>query len=80
MDKIQVEDARYIFKPKTILRMELIVLTVLEWRLRSVTPLCFLDFFASKLNSTGTFTEFLISHATELILFNIQGIYIVEID
>ncbi|MCI43441.1 cyclin-D1-1, partial [Trifolium medium] len=52
--------------------MELLVLTILDWRLRSVTPLSFLGFFACKLDSTGTFTHFLISRATEIILSNIQ--------
>ncbi|KAK7309515.1 hypothetical protein RJT34_06311 [Clitoria ternatea] len=69
---LQVEGAKYIFESRTIRRMELLVLGVLDWRLRSVTPFSFLDFFACKLDSTGTFTEFLISRATQIILSNIQ--------
>ncbi|XP_045801966.1 cyclin-D1-1-like [Trifolium pratense] len=69
---LQIEGAKYIFQPRTILRMELLVLTILDWRLRSVTPLSFLSFFACKLDSTGTFTHFLISRATEIISSNIQ--------
>ncbi|MED6123424.1 Cyclin-D1-1 [Stylosanthes scabra] len=69
---LQVEGAKYIFEPRTILRMELLVLSVLDWRLRSVTPLSFLGFFACKIDSVGTFTAFLISRATEIILSNIQ--------
>ncbi|XP_061358692.1 cyclin-D1-1-like [Gastrolobium bilobum] len=69
---LQVEGAKYIFESRTIGRMELLVLAVLDWRLRSVTPLSFLGFFACKLDSTGTFTGFLISRATEIILSNIQ--------
>ncbi|KAJ7953672.1 Cyclin-D1-1 [Quillaja saponaria] len=69
---LQVEGARYIFQPKTIRRMELLVLGVLDWRLRSVTPFSFLGFFACKLDSTGNFIGFLISRATEIILSNIQ--------
>ncbi|KAH1264399.1 Cyclin-D1-1 [Glycine max] len=69
---LQVEGAKYVFEPKTIRRMELLVLGVLDWRLRSVTPFSFLDFFACKLDSTGTFTGFLISRATQIILSNIQ--------
>ena len=56
--------------------MELLVLSVLDWRLRSVTPFSFIDFFACKLDSTGTFMGFLMSRATEIILSNIQGKYI----
>ncbi|KAG4924361.1 hypothetical protein AAZX31_18G123300 [Glycine max] len=69
---LQIEGAKYIFEPRTIRRMELLVLGVLDWRLRSVTPLCFLAFFACKVDSTGTFIRFLISRATEIIVSNIQ--------
>ncbi|KAL1365645.1 hypothetical protein HN51_013633 [Arachis hypogaea] len=69
---LQVEGAKYVFEPRTIRRMELLVLSVLDWRLRSVTPLSFLGFFACKVDSAGTFTPFLISRATEIILSNIQ--------
>ncbi|XP_054775930.1 cyclin-D1-1 [Prosopis cineraria] len=68
----QVEGAKYIFEPRTIRRMELLVLSVLDWRLRSITPFSFIDFFACKLDPTGTFTGLLISRATEIILSNIQ--------
>nr|XP_007153670.1 hypothetical protein PHAVU_003G054900g [Phaseolus vulgaris]ESW25664.1 hypothetical protein PHAVU_003G054900g [Phaseolus vulgaris] len=69
---LQIEGAKYMFEPRTIRKMELLVLGVLDWRLRSVTPLCFLAFFACKVDSTGTFTTFLISQATEIIVSNIQ--------
>ncbi|PON98884.1 Cyclin [Trema orientale] len=69
---LQVEGAKYIFEPRTIRRMELLVLNVLDWRLRSVTPFSFIGFFAWKLDSTATFTGFLITRATEIILSNIQ--------
>ncbi|BAT99585.1 hypothetical protein VIGAN_10104300 [Vigna angularis var. angularis] len=69
---LQVEGAKYLFEPITIRRMELLVLGVLDWRLRSVTPFSFLDFFACKLDSTGTLSGFLISRATQIILSNVQ--------
>ncbi|KAH7515772.1 hypothetical protein FEM48_Zijuj10G0061600 [Ziziphus jujuba var. spinosa] len=52
---LQVEGAKYIFEPRTIRRMELLVLGVLDWRLRSITPFSFIGYFACKLDSTGTF-------------------------
>ncbi|GLT40064.1 hypothetical protein SLA2020_142220 [Shorea laevis] len=70
--ELQVEGTKYIFEPKTIRRMELLVLSVLDWRLRSVTPFSFIGFFAVKLDSTATFVGFLISRATEIILSNIK--------
>ncbi|CAL0311925.1 unnamed protein product [Lupinus luteus] len=69
---LQVTGPKYIFEPRTILRMELLVLGVLDWRLRSITPFSFLNFFACKLDSNGTFTGFLISRATQIILSNVQ--------
>jgi len=53
--------------------MELLVLSVLDWRLRSVTPFDFISFFAYKIDPSGTFLGFFISHATEIILSNIKG-------
>lgn len=69
---IQVEGAKYVFEPRTIRRMEFLVLSVLDWRLKSTTPFSFLSFFAYKLDPEGTYTVFLISRATEIILSNIQ--------
>ncbi|XP_022946477.1 cyclin-D1-1-like isoform X1 [Cucurbita moschata] len=70
---LQIEGAKYIFEPRTIRRMELLVLTTLDWRLRSVTPFSFIGFFAYKVDPTGTFSSFLISRSTEIILSNIRG-------
>ncbi|CAE6075690.1 unnamed protein product [Arabidopsis arenosa] len=39
----QVEEARYVFEAKTIQRMELLVLSTLEWRMHPVTAISFFD-------------------------------------
>ncbi|PUZ70592.1 hypothetical protein GQ55_2G244100 [Panicum hallii var. hallii] len=66
---LQVEGiSRYVFEPGTIGRMELLVLTALNWRLRSVTPFTFIDFFAYKVDRGGTHTRCLIARATQVIL------------
>lgn len=69
---LQIEGAKFLFEARTITRMEFLVLGVLDWKLRSITPFTFLSFFAYKLDSQGTFTNFLISMATDIILSNIQ--------
>ncbi|KAK6922141.1 Cyclin, N-terminal [Dillenia turbinata] len=69
---LQVEGAKFIFEPRTIGRMELLVLSALDWRLRSVTPFTFIGFFANKIDPTGTFVGSLLKRATEMILSNIQ--------
>ncbi|XP_030447980.1 cyclin-D1-1 [Syzygium oleosum] len=69
---LQVEGAKNIFEPRTIRRMELLVLSVLDWRLRSITPFTFISFFAWKVDPTGTCVGFLVSRATDVIFSNIQ--------
>ncbi|KAK1413782.1 hypothetical protein QVD17_35565 [Tagetes erecta] len=75
---LQIEGVKYIFEPKTIRRMEFLVLSVLDWRLRSVTPFSFIGSFARKIDSTRTYTGFLISRATQIILSNIQEASLLE--
>ncbi|KAK4773850.1 hypothetical protein SAY87_028869 [Trapa incisa] len=69
---IQVEGAKFVFEPRTIRRMELLVLTVLKWRLRTVTPFSFIGFFACKVDPSGSCMGYLISRSTEIILSEIQ--------
>lgn len=64
---------KYIFEAKTIQRMELLVLSVLDWRLRSVTPFSFLSFFAYKIDPQGTSLGLFLTHATKIILSNTKG-------
>ncbi|XXG63304.1 hypothetical protein AAC387_Pa05g1532 [Persea americana] len=75
---LQVEGARFIFEPRTILRMELLVLNALKWRLRSITPFTFIEFFAYKVDSSGNFFKYLVSGATQIILSTIQVIDFLE--
>ncbi|KAL2520904.1 Cyclin-D3-1 [Forsythia ovata] len=46
---LQVEDSKYVFEAKTIQRMEILVLSTLEWKMNPVTPLSFLDYIARRL-------------------------------
>ncbi|BAS96960.1 cyclin-D1-1 [Oryza sativa Japonica Group] len=65
---LQIEGTRFIFEPRTIQRMELIVLVELDWRLRSVTPFAFVDFFACKVGSSGRSSRILALRACQIIL------------
>ncbi|KAL0007216.1 hypothetical protein SO802_008718 [Lithocarpus litseifolius] len=38
----EVEESKYVFEAKTIKRMELLVLSTLQWRMNPVTPISFL--------------------------------------
>ncbi|KAA8536223.1 hypothetical protein F0562_028701 [Nyssa sinensis] len=46
---LQVEDTKYVFEAKTIQRMEIMVLSTLQWRMNPVTPLSFLDHIIRRL-------------------------------
>ncbi|XP_030522780.1 cyclin-D4-1-like isoform X2 [Rhodamnia argentea] len=48
---LQVFDPKFVFEPRTVQRMELWVMSNLNWRLRSVTPFDFLHSFVPKLPS-----------------------------
>ncbi|KAH0976892.1 hypothetical protein GBA52_026611 [Prunus armeniaca] len=46
---LQVVDTKYVFEAKTIQRMELLVLSTLQWKMHPVTPLSFLDHIIRRL-------------------------------
>ncbi|XP_074264030.1 cyclin-D3-3-like [Silene latifolia] len=44
----QVEDSKYVFEAKTIQRMEILVLSTLQWKMNPVTPYSFLDYLTRR--------------------------------
>ncbi|KAL6507434.1 hypothetical protein OROGR_023629 [Orobanche gracilis] len=46
----QVEESKYMFESKTIQRMELLVLSTLQWKMNLVTPINFFDHIARRFN------------------------------
>ncbi|KAK8562891.1 hypothetical protein V6N13_018557 [Hibiscus sabdariffa] len=57
---LQVEGTRYVFEAKTIQRMELLVLSTLQWKMHPITPLSFLDHIIRRLGlKTHLHWEFL---------------------
>eukprot|EP00250_Pteridium_aquilinum_P004672 c14876_g1_i1 orf=369-1436(+) len=61
-----------IFEPRTIQRMELLVLSTLEWRMSAVTPFAYLDYFVSKFDLNGSSRRIVLSRINELILCAVQ--------
>ncbi|CAH2076909.1 unnamed protein product [Thlaspi arvense] len=45
----QVEETKYVFEAKTIQRMELLILSTLQWKMHLVTPISFLDHIVRRL-------------------------------
>ncbi|KAI3462690.1 hypothetical protein Pfo_019353 [Paulownia fortunei] len=64
----------YNFQGIAIQRMELLVLHALEWKMSSVTPFAYLNYFAAKFCGESWHQE-LVIQADELILAIMKGIY-----
>ncbi|KAI4316669.1 hypothetical protein L6164_024625 [Bauhinia variegata] len=47
--ELQVEDSKYVFEAKIVKRMEILVLSTLEWKMNPVTPVSFLDYITRRL-------------------------------
>lgn len=66
LSEFAVDD--YVFEDKVIQRMELLVLSTLEWKMSSVTPFAYLHFFILKFCGEEARLKELVSKAVELIL------------
>ncbi|XP_061338276.1 cyclin-D1-1-like [Gastrolobium bilobum] len=51
---LQMIEPGFLFKPKTVQRMELLVMASLKWRLRIITPFDFAHLFISKLSCSAS--------------------------
>ncbi|KAK9054114.1 hypothetical protein SSX86_025191 [Deinandra increscens subsp. villosa] len=47
---LQMEGSRFVFESKTVMKMELLVLSSLDWKMNPVTPLAFFDYIMRRLN------------------------------
>ncbi|CAA7395794.1 unnamed protein product [Spirodela intermedia] len=75
---LQVGDAKFVFEARTIQRMELLVLSTLQWRMQAVTPFSFLDYFLRSFNGGKSPGEASISRSVDLILRTTRGIDFLE--
>jgi cyclin D1/2/4 len=69
---LQVENAEHIFEAHTIQRMELLVLSTLEWQMSSVTPFSYIDYYFHKLGISNTLLRALLSRVSEIILATVR--------
>lgn len=68
-----MEDPTYVFEPKNIQKMEILVLSSLEWKMNSVTAISFLDYIARRLSLEGPFCMEFLAKCERLILSVITG-------
>ncbi|KAI0499100.1 hypothetical protein KFK09_020001 [Dendrobium nobile] len=71
---LQVGETKFVFEARTIQRMELLLLSTLNWRMQAVTPFSFIDYFLHKLNGDNPPSATSVAQAVELILRTIRGI------
>ncbi|XP_022741781.1 cyclin-D4-1-like [Durio zibethinus] len=69
---LQIIKPRFLFKPKTVQRMELLVMKTLNWRLRTITPFDFVYYFIARIscinNSQQNSQSDIFSCASDLII------------
>ncbi|KAK8931289.1 Cyclin-D3-1 [Platanthera zijinensis] len=70
---LQVGEAKFVFEARTIRRMELLLLSTLNWKMKSVTPFSFIEYFLNKLHGGDFPSELSISRAVKLVLSTIRG-------
>lgn len=75
---LQVGAPKFVFEAKTIQRMELLILSRLDWRMQAATPCSFIETFLSKIKDNQHPFESSISRANQLILSTIKGIDFLE--
>ncbi|XVE86980.1 hypothetical protein DITRI_Ditri18aG0079200 [Diplodiscus trichospermus] len=59
---LQIIKPRFLFKPKTVQRMEVLVMKTLKWRLRTITPFDFVHHFISRISCTNNSQENSLCH------------------
>ncbi|KAK7385374.1 hypothetical protein VNO78_31090 [Psophocarpus tetragonolobus] len=75
---LQVGESKYIFEAKTIQRMELLIMSILRWRMQSTTPFSYIDNFLYKINDDQAPIGASILQSTQLILSIVRGIDFLE--
>lgn len=69
---LQVGEAEHVFEPRTIQRMELLLLSALKWRMKAVTPLSYLQYGGHILDLEEQFHGEFIMRSSELALCTIN--------
>ncbi|CAI9767030.1 unnamed protein product [Fraxinus pennsylvanica] len=75
---LQVGEPKFLFEGKTIRRMELLILSILKWKMQAYTPCNFIDYFLKKINDDELPSGPLITRSNQLIMNIIKGINFLE--
>ncbi|CAA2986089.1 cyclin-D4-1-like [Olea europaea subsp. europaea] len=75
---LQVGKPKFVFEGRTIRRMELLILSILKWKMLAYTPCNFIDYFLKKINDDKLPSGPLITRSIELVMNTIKGIDFLE--
>ncbi|KAG8383588.1 hypothetical protein BUALT_Bualt04G0029400 [Buddleja alternifolia] len=75
---LQAGEPKFLFEGKTIQRMEILVLSQLNWKIKAYTPCNYIDFYLGKMNDGEFPSGPLIFRSLQIILSTIQGIDFLE--
>lgn len=75
---MQIGKPKFIFEAKGIQRMELLVLSHLNWKMQSITPCSFVDYFLRKMTNDPYPTDSSMLRSLELILSITKCIHFTE--
>lgn len=70
---LQVGDVTHYFEARTVQRMELLVLSTLEWRMSAITPFSYIDYYFAKLGIDNTIVRSLLLRVIDLLLGTLRG-------
>ncbi|OMO56472.1 hypothetical protein CCACVL1_26543 [Corchorus capsularis] len=59
---LQILKPRFLFKPKTVQRMEVLIMNTLKWRLRAITPFDFLHCFIARISCITNSQQYSLCH------------------
>ncbi|KAK9054317.1 hypothetical protein SSX86_025395 [Deinandra increscens subsp. villosa] len=65
---LQIDGSKYVFEPKTVQKMEILILSTLEWKMNPVTPLSFLDYVTRRLRLKSYLSSEFIDRCESLLL------------
>lgn len=69
-----MEDSKFVFEAKTIQRMEILILSTLQWKMNPVTPLSFIDYVTRRLGLKNHSCWEFLRRCERLLLSVISGI------
>ncbi|KAE8704068.1 Cyclin-D4-1 [Hibiscus syriacus] len=71
---LQVGEPKFVFEAKTIYRMEVLVLATLKWKMHTITPCSFIDYFLSTICNDQYPSSSSMSRSLQLIINTTKGI------